>query len=219
MVLAHSYFYSTFAYQIRLFMSKAAQTRMSILQKSFELIYRKGYQATSIDDIIATTQVTKGAFYYHFKNKDEMAVALINDYMRPNMYEVMLRPLQQTEKPLEAIYNMMRGLLHDTDFFDVRYGCPAFNLIEEMAPLNETFRKALSVLMTDWRTAITDCLVSEQQQQTIRPDRNPQQIALFIMTGYGGIRNIGKLEGTSCYDLYLEELKNYLTGLKPTFSV
>lgn len=200
-------------------MSKAAQTRMFLLEKSFELIYRKGYQATSIDDIIATTQVTKGAFYYHFKNKEEMALALINDYMRPNMHEVMLRPLEQNAKPLEAIYNMMCDLLHDTAFFDVRYGCPAFNLMEEMAPLNETFQNALSVLMNDWRTAIADCILFEQQQNTMRPDVNPQQIALFLMTGYGGIRTIGKLEGTACYEVYLAELKNYLTYLKPTFSV
>ncbi|RAJ08805.1 TetR family transcriptional regulator [Chitinophaga skermanii] len=52
-------------------MNKAAATRLNMLQKAFELIYVKGFQTTSIDDILATTQVTKGAFYYHFKNKDE----------------------------------------------------------------------------------------------------------------------------------------------------
>jgi hypothetical protein len=43
-------------------MKKSAATRLMILQKAFELIYAKGYQTTSIDDIIATTKVTKGAF-------------------------------------------------------------------------------------------------------------------------------------------------------------
>jgi TetR/AcrR family transcriptional repressor of nem operon len=63
-------------------MKKAATTRLTILQKAFELIYVKGYQTTSIDDIIATTQVTKGAFYYHFKNKDEMGLAIINEILK-----------------------------------------------------------------------------------------------------------------------------------------
>ncbi len=48
-------------------MKKAEVTRLNILQKAFELIYVNGYQTTSIDQIIATTQVTKGAFFYHFK--------------------------------------------------------------------------------------------------------------------------------------------------------
>ncbi|GAA6766408.1 hypothetical protein AAFH68_23500 [Flavobacterium sp. CGRL1] len=50
-------------------MSKAVNTRLTILHKAFELIYTKGYQTTSVDEIIATTQVTKGAFYYHLKIK------------------------------------------------------------------------------------------------------------------------------------------------------
>jgi AcrR family transcriptional regulator len=58
-------------------MKKSAATRLMILEKAFELIYAKGYQTTSIDDIIATTKVTKGAFYYHFKTKDEMGLLLL----------------------------------------------------------------------------------------------------------------------------------------------
>ena len=49
---------------------KAAATRLNILQKAFGLVYQNGYRTTSVDDIIATTQVTKGAFFYHFKHKD-----------------------------------------------------------------------------------------------------------------------------------------------------
>lgn len=43
-------------------MKKSQATRIDILKKAFQLIYPKGYQATSIDDILATTKVTKGAF-------------------------------------------------------------------------------------------------------------------------------------------------------------
>jgi TetR/AcrR family transcriptional regulator, transcriptional repressor for nem operon len=65
-------------------MSKATATRLNLLQKAFELIYTKGYQTTSIDDILATTQVTKGAFYYHFKTKDDMGLAIIHEILKPS---------------------------------------------------------------------------------------------------------------------------------------
>jgi TetR/AcrR family transcriptional regulator, transcriptional repressor for nem operon len=51
-------------------MKKSAITRQMLLQNAFQLIYVKGYQSTSIDDIIATTHVTKGAFFHHFQNKE-----------------------------------------------------------------------------------------------------------------------------------------------------
>jgi TetR/AcrR family transcriptional repressor of nem operon len=66
-------------------MKKAESTRLNILQKAFELIYVNGYQTTSVDDIIATTKVTKGAFYYHFKTKDEMGIAIINEILKPTL--------------------------------------------------------------------------------------------------------------------------------------
>src|ERR1044072_5954272 len=105
-------------------MKKAEATRLSILQKSFELIYVKGYQTTSIDDILATTQVTKGAFYYHFKNKDEMGVAIINELLKPTLNAGFITPLQTGENPLIAIYQLMHYLLMEDEFLRVEYGCP-----------------------------------------------------------------------------------------------
>eukprot|EP01034_Spumella_vulgaris_P015579 gene15579-19906_t len=95
-----------------------------ILQKAFELIYVKGYQATSIDDILATTQVTKGAFYYHFKNKDEMGIAIINELMKPALTGSFIETLQKEENPLDAIYGLMHHLLMKNEFLKVEYGCP-----------------------------------------------------------------------------------------------
>ena len=60
-------------------MSKAAAIRHTILHQAFELIYQNGFHATSINTIIATTQVTKGALFYHFKTKEDMGLALINE--------------------------------------------------------------------------------------------------------------------------------------------
>lgn len=88
-------------------MSKAAETRLTILQKAFYLIYRKGYQATSIDDIIATTQVTKGAFFYHFKSKDEMGLAMIREIMYPGMQQ----PIDGTNNKRMLIYYRKEPLL------------------------------------------------------------------------------------------------------------
>src|SRR5688572_23344155 len=85
-------------------MKKAEATRLTILRKALELIYVKGYQTTSIDDIIATTQVTKGAFYYHFKTKDEMGLAIINEILKPTLTSNFIEPLQNEQNPLDAIY-------------------------------------------------------------------------------------------------------------------
>lgn len=195
-------------------MSKAAATRLTILQKAFELIYANGYQATSIDDIITNTAVTKGAFFYHFKNKDEMGLAMIQEVLYPGMHHAMIDPLTNADNPVQEIYKMMKGLLLEDPNFNVKYGCPAVNLIEEIAPLSNPFNKALSKLTTQWQEAIEINIKNGKAAGKIRKDVHPTQTALFIMTGYGGIRNLGKLYGKDCYSLYLKELKRYLNSLQ-----
>lgn len=195
-------------------MSKAANTRHNILQKAFTLVYKQGYQATSIDDIIATTQVTKGAFFYHFKNKDEMGLAMINEVMYPGMVEALINPLLAEQHPVNAIYEMMQAVLLKSPFFDVKYGCPAVNLIEEMSPVNAQFNSALLKLFKQWQDAIQGSIGKGVELNNVKKDVDPQQVACFVMAGYSGIRNVGKLLGAACYKVYLKELKNYLRQLE-----
>ncbi|OXG06531.1 TetR family transcriptional regulator [Flavobacterium araucananum] len=196
-------------------MSKAANTRLTILNKAFELIYSKGYQTTSIDDIIATTQVTKGAFYYHFKTKDEMGVAIIDEILKPTMLESFIQPIQDSKDPVIDLYNMISYLLLEDPFLQVQYGCPVGNLTQEMTPWNNQFSKALAELVEQWQQTIEKAILNAQDSGLVRKDVNGQQVAFFIMSGYWGIRNFGKLQdNNNSYISYLKEFKNYLNSLK-----
>lgn len=196
-------------------MKKAEATRLALLQKAFELIYIRGYQATSIDDIIATTQVTKGAFYYHFKNKDEMGLAIIHEILKPTLSRSFLEPLETEQDPLEAIYHLMHSLLMENEFLKVEYGCPASNFTQEMTPWNIDFNKALTELVQQWTEAMTTALERGKKNGFVCTDTDTLQVTHFVMAGYWGIRNFGKLENSKkSYMAYLEQLKNYLNGLQ-----
>jgi len=196
-------------------MKKAAATRRDILQKAFGLIYTKGYQTTSIDDILATTQVTKGAFYYHFRNKDEMGLAIIEEIMKPALAEGLIEPLLRQPDPLKAIYDMMYGLLMKNDFLKVEHGCPAANLTQEMTPWNEDFSKALEELTQQWQKVMSAAIEKGKKGGLVRKDVHAKQVTLFVMSGYWGIRNFGKLENSkSVYLPFLKALKQYLDALR-----
>lgn len=195
-------------------MKKAEATRLMILQKAFELIYAKGYQATSIDEIIATTQVTKGAFYYHFKTKDEMGLAIINEILKPTLTDSFIKPLRNVENPLDGIYNMMYILLMENEFLKVEYGCPASNFTQEMTPWNTEFNKALNELAQEWTIVIANTIEVGKEKGIIRKDINAKEVTIFVLSGYWGIRNLGKLENSKkVYLTYLKQLKNYLDSL------
>ena len=198
-----------------MFMKKAEATRLNILQKAFELIYEKGYQTTSIDDILATTLLTKGAFYYHFKNKDEMGIAIINELLKPTLTSSFIEPLQNDVNPIETIYNLMHHLLIDNDFLKVEYGCPVANFTQEMTPWNADFSNVLNEISQQWMKSLMSLVEKGKMNGQINDNINTRQVAMFVMSGYWGIRNFGKLENNkSVYLLYLQELKSYLNTLK-----
>lgn len=196
-------------------MKKAEATRLTILHKAFELIYAKGYQTTSIDDIIATTLVTKGAFYYHFKTKDDMGLAIINEILKPTLTKSFITPLKKEQNPTKAIYSLMENLLIKNEFLKAEYGCPVANFTQEMSPWNTDFKKVLYELTKQWESAIIGKIEDGKESGFIRKDVNSLQVALLILSGYWGVRNFGKLTNSkTVYIPYLKELKNYLISLK-----
>lgn len=196
-------------------MKKSEATRLNILQKAFELIYVNGYLTTSVDEIIATTQVTKGAFYYHFKTKDEMGLAIINELMIPKFKNTFIEPFQSVVNPLDAIYNLMYDLLIENETLKVEYGCPASNFTQEMAPWNIEFTKALNQLSLEWENTMIEVIEKGKENGIVKTDVSAKEVAVFVLSGYWGVRNLGKLENSkSVYLVYLKGLKSYFDTLK-----
>lgn len=50
-------------------------SRLRILDAALTVIRTKGYSATTVDDLCAAAGLTKGGFFYHFKGKEDLAIA------------------------------------------------------------------------------------------------------------------------------------------------
>lgn len=99
---------------------KGEQTRERILATAEPMILRQGFAGTSLDDILKATKLTKGAFFHHFKGKNDLARALVERYAR-NDYELFARfaaeaeaaaddPLRQTMLFLKSFEDFIEGL-------------------------------------------------------------------------------------------------------------
>jgi len=196
-------------------MKKAESTRLTILKKAFELIYSHGYQTTSIDEIIAQTKVTKGAFFYHFKSKDEMGLAIINEIIKPAILSTYDNELNSVKDPSEALFRFTKKLLLESPELLIQYGCPVGNIIQEMTPWNKGFTEILAEIMGEWQHTIEAVITKGKKSGAIRKDVNARQVAVFLISGYWGVRNFGKVHNSPApYSAYLKELKLYLNSLK-----
>ncbi|PWK70798.1 TetR/AcrR family transcriptional regulator [Aminobacter sp. AP02] len=86
-------------------MGKGLETRERILAIAEASVLAKGFGATSIDEIIADAGITKSGFFYHFKDKNELARAMLLRYVRSNNHlfdDVFGRGTQLSDDPLQA---------------------------------------------------------------------------------------------------------------------
>jgi TetR/AcrR family transcriptional repressor of nem operon len=86
-------------------MTKGELTRQRILDIAESSVLSKGFEATSIDEIIAEAEITKSGFYYHFSDKNVLAREMLKRYIAQNdalFDDIFGRARKLTDDPLQA---------------------------------------------------------------------------------------------------------------------
>lgn len=78
----------------------AEQTREAILDSALQTFYEKGYSRTTFDEIAKRINLTKGAVYWHFKNKADVVAALILRKVHADFDEYAKKPPVKTVEEL-----------------------------------------------------------------------------------------------------------------------
>lgn len=86
-------------------MARGKETRKKIMDVAQDAVLSKGFDATSIDEIVASAEITKSGFFYHFRDKNELARALIDRHIEveDQLFDDLLgRAKTLTDDPLQA---------------------------------------------------------------------------------------------------------------------
>jgi TetR/AcrR family transcriptional repressor of nem operon len=168
------------------------RTRRRLLQAAFREVYRVGFQNAGIDTILATTNVTKGAFYYHFKSKEALGHAIIEEIVATFIRDRWLLPLQRSKgkNPIDALISTVCAM--PVRPIDIKRGCPLVNLALEMSQLNEQFRERLEGIFHAWQKEIVMALRRGQFKGTVRRDLVPEETASFLMAMVEGYEVLAK---------------------------
>lgn len=125
-------------------------TRENIVEAADELFYRQGYGHTSFSDIADVVRISRGNFYYHFKTKDEILDAVIEERLA-NTRRMLERWEAEGDTPAERIRCFIHILIANRARIK-RYGCPVGTLSSELAKLNHASRGEANKLFTLFRT-------------------------------------------------------------------
>lgn len=167
------------------------QTRQRLLECAFEEIHRSGFRSASLDAILESSGMTKGALYHHFGSKAELGYAVVDEVIKP-WVEENWKPAAEADNVIDAAIGLCRQLTRTRSEMALSCGCPFNNLINEMSSVDEGFRRRLQQILDDWRAGITQALRQGQLRGSVRRDAEPAAAAAFIIASIEGSVGLAK---------------------------
>jgi AcrR family transcriptional regulator len=192
------------------------RTREHLLQAAFREVHRYGFQSAGIDTILAATNVSKGALYYHFESKEALGYAIIEEIVAKLTRDRWMLPLQRSKdrNPIDTLIGAVRAIPHRPR--DVKRGCPLVNLAQEMSQLDEQFRKRLERIFHAWREGVAMALRRGQSQGIVRRDLVPEETASFLIAMVEGYEVLAKnAQDAKVWDVGIRNIVGWLRSLRP----
>ena len=194
---------------------KSRETQELIINKSFDLFYEKGYNATSIPDIMKKTSLSKGAFYHHFKNKHEIGKKVIEVIIRKRIKEGFIDPLSEIHNNVpELLLDVFTNRIKNYSEREKALGCPANNLIGEIGYSEEDFRIILKTLIEEWREALIKTIDIGKDRGEINNKVNSSSTAISLICAFEGVRSVRKVyDDDVIFNEFMESMGNFIKNL------
>ena len=194
---------------------KSKETQDLIINKSFELFYEKGYNATSIPDIMKETSLSKGAFYHHFKNKHEIGVKVIEVIIRKRIKEGFIAPLKNIEGNIpKLLLEVFTNRIKNYSEREKALGCPANNLVGEIGYTEQDFRVILKSLFEEWREELINVIDIGKKRGEIKKNVNSSSVAISLICAFEGVRSIRKVyDDDIIFNEFLESMGSFIKNL------
>lgn len=143
------------------------ETRARIVECARILFNRHGYDNVTIDMVMQAAELTRGGFYHHFRNKEELFAAAVASFLRGRgarwRAQAGIDPLQPVR---EDAANMLRSYLSEEHLGDVDGQCPMIALPSDVTragpQVREAYQRLLEAMVSLYRRALPDVVADRE---------------------------------------------------------
>ena len=162
------------------------ETKDKIIMVGAEIVRKKGFNNTGIQEILNEANVPKGSFYFYFKSKEDFGVELIKAYRSffvMMMNKHFLVPDISGKQKLRNFFDDRLSVMKNDNF---EGGCPIGNLSQEMGDLNEAMRFELKTSLETMANMIQKCIDESKKTGEITTEKNSDLLAHYILNSWEG---------------------------------
>lgn len=193
-----------------------ADSRTRWLDAALATIRRKGYSATTVDDLCAATGLSKGSFFHHFKGKEDLGLAAAQHWNDRTGALFTNAPYQQVADPRDRLlaYIDFRAALAVGELADI--SCLLGTMVQETYTTHPAIREACRGGIEGHAATLVATIAAAKARHAPRAKWTPESLALFTQAVLQGAFVVAKAAGDAqAAAPLIAHLRAYVQGLLP----
>lgn len=158
------------------------------LEQATERFWQQGFAATSLQDLLECTQLSKSSLYQTFGNKEKLFVRCLDQY-RQHIGHILAERLHQADSGLSFIRELLDMVIVEAGS-DGRKGCLLVNTANEVAGREPAIALAVNRGFLTIKSMIRHALTKAKDEGELAVDADIEQLSDFFVTGISGLRTM-----------------------------
>jgi TetR/AcrR family transcriptional repressor of nem operon len=159
----------------------------SALQRAMHVFWRKGYEATSLAELLKATGLSKSSLYQTFTDKRSLFLSALETY-RQDRIAYLREKLNDGRPARESLAAFFRDMLEHAADKERPYGCMSCNEAVELGPEDAQVRKLIAADFQAVEDLFADAIQRGQRDGSIRNPENSRVLARFLTVNLQGLQ-------------------------------
>jgi TetR/AcrR family transcriptional regulator, transcriptional repressor for nem operon len=176
-----------------------ASVRDQLIESAVDVFHTRGFNGSSVQDIVEAAGVPKGSFYNHFASKEALGIEVVRAYSRlvgAYVTEAGASDIFSGDgTPLERIRRYFEAVIEQNVSCGVRKGCLLGNFATELAPHSTEIANAVTEALDNWSAAVSAVLRQAQEAGQLAEGADVEALGRYLVDGYEGAATRAKLIG------------------------
>ncbi len=161
------------------------------LEAAMQLFWARGFEATSLQDLLDSMGIARSSFYQAFGSKQEVFLRAVERY-RDWLAGELRGSMESADSGLAFIEDTLKSVAEDTKCADGRRGCLVFNSAAEFGQRDPEVAGRVAASIDAFTQVFTDAVRRAQEEGDVPPDRDPRLLGRHVVCTMSGLRTLSK---------------------------
>jgi TetR/AcrR family transcriptional regulator, transcriptional repressor for nem operon len=172
-------------------MTKGEQTRRKIVEAAAPIFNKRGYEGSSLSDLMEATGLKKGGIYRHFATKEELAAEAF-DYTWEAAWDARWLHVDEKANGIEKLKQLVANFIDHRS--PVAGGCPILNTAIDADDGNPVLRAHVAKALRTWMTRLQNIVEQAQERGETQHRVDPKAVVTLIIASLEGALMMSRIQ-------------------------